>query len=374
MKKIMMIAGEPSGDMRGAEVIVALKKQLSEISITGIGGEAMRKAGVNTFVDIQELSVMGFLEVIKHLPGIYKIYRLTQQKLREEKPDLLILVDYPGLNLRLARYAKSIGIKTLFYISPQVWAWRQGRVKKIAKSVEHMAVIFPFEKKLYEKEGLPVTFVGHPLTRTIPRTFDKTALRQQFHLKQDSPVLALLPGSRLSELKTLLPIFVASARRIQAQLPSVQIVLALAPHFDETTVKPYLGSLPIKIIAHHTYEVIATSDLVLIASGTATLETALIGTPMIVAYKVSAFTGWVAKHLITIPYISLANIVAEKKVVEEYLQDNARPALIAEKAIEILENPTEQQAIRTALSDIRHKLGSDDAAENMAELIVNLLS
>jgi lipid-A-disaccharide synthase len=373
MISVMILAGEASGDQRGGEVAKALRTRLPDCRLTGIGGQQMQMAGVELFCNVDKLSVMGFSEVIKHLPQIYKIFKRTQQKLREEAPDLLILVDYPGFNLRIARYAKSIGIKTLFYISPQVWAWRQNRVKKIAASVDHMAVIFPFEKKFYERYNLPVTFVGHPLTQTIQMTHDRANFRKMHAIPEDAPLISFLPGSRLSEVHTLLPLFVAAMPLIREAVPNARFALALASTIDMNDLAPIIGNNDILIVQKNTYDLMHAADLVITASGTATLETALIGTPMIVVYKVNAITGWIAKRLIKIPYISLCNIVAEEKVVEELLQEKATPQEIAFEAIDLLSHPEKLLAIRRKLSPIREKLGHEKAADNMAQLVIDLV-
>jgi lipid-A-disaccharide synthase len=372
--KIMLVAGEASGDQRGAEVAATLRQAMPHATLLGIGGKAMRAAGVQTQFDVNELAVMGFIEPLIHLPRILKIYRALKKSLQTERPDLLICIDYPGFNLRLAKYAKSIGIKVLFYISPQVWAWRQGRVKKIAAAVDHMAVIFPFEADFYTEHNVPVTYVGHPLTEKVAQQIPMPLAREQLQLNSEQTVVTLLPGSRKSEVANLLPVMLASAAKILQTLPSCQFVLALASTINQTDIQPLIDAQAVPVhINQDSFVSLCAADAVITASGTATLETALLQKPMVVAYQVNPLTAFIAKRVIKLPYISLCNIVAGEKVVCELLQDAANPDNIATETLRILTDDAYRKTILAGLGKVVQRLGTPNTAQNMLELVQRML-
>lgn len=372
---IMIVAGEASGDQRGAEVADELLRSNPNLTLFGIGGTHMRAAGVNTVVDVQELAVMGFIEPLKHLPRILQIFKQMKKMLQQEQPGLLILVDYPGFNLRLAKVAKQLGIKVLFYISPQVWAWRQKRVKRIASVVDHMAVIFPFEEKFYQGHNVPVTYVGHPLTQKLKFAPSMLKAREKLQLSEQKKVVCLMPGSRLSEVEKLLPIMLQSASKIKAAVDNTQFILALASTIETSQISSLLkaSNLDIQICNDSQYAVSA-ADTVITASGTATLETALLNKPMVIVYKVSKLTAMIAKRLIKIPSISLCNIVAEKVVVKEFLQENATAENISLEIIKILKDAAYRQKMVNQLVEINAKLGDEQAARNVANVALSMLA
>ncbi len=370
---IMMVAGEASGDQRGAEVVLALLKKDQHLHFFGIGGHEMRAAGVDTQMDIHELAVMGFIEVIKHLPHLLAVMRRTKKLLLQKKPDILILVDYPGFNLRLAKFAKQQGIPVLFYISPQVWAWRQGRVKKIAQVVDHMAVIFPFEKKFYDAHQVPVTYVGHPLIEKIKTVPTQKEARQHLGITQ-SLVITLCPGSRYAEFNTLFPIMLESAKLIATQYPQAHFIVAKASTIERHVIVAFITQINLSIqITDNALQAMSAADVIVTASGTATLEAALLNKPMVIAYKVNKVTALIIKHLIKIPYISLANIVAGEGVVCELLQKNATPKKIANEVLRLLNDPVVYQHITQKLMTLKKIFGESLAAEKVAEIALRLL-
>jgi lipid-A-disaccharide synthase len=376
---IMIVAGEASGDQRGAEVVQALKQKDPTLSFFGIGGSDMRAAGVDTVIDIHELAVMGFFEVIKHLPHLINVMRRTKALLLHQKPDLLILVDYPGFNLRLAKFAKEHGVKVLFYISPQVWAWRQGRVKKIAQVVDHMAVIFPFEKKFYEQHAVPVTYVGHPLTEKIKLAPSQTQARSTLGLPANVPVITLCPGSRYAELNSLLPIMLASAPVILAKMPNAVFIIAQASTIHNAELKKIItenkmGKITVQKITTDSLLAMSAADVIITASGTATLEAGLLNKPMVIVYKVSKATAFILKRMIKIPYISLANIVAGSGVVTELLQEQATAENIAQEALKLLEDSQHYAQVVEKLTVINRQLGDAQAPEAVASIALKLIT
>ena len=374
-KQIMIIAGEASGDQRGAEVASTLLARDPNLKLYGIGGEHMRAAGVETLVDVSQLAVMGFVEVIVHLPRIMRIFKLTKNLLIERKPDLLILVDYPGFNLRLAKIAKKSGIKVLFYISPQVWAWRQHRVKKIAQVVDHMAVIFPFEKQFYQAHNVPVSYVGHPLTQKLKTKISQAEARTKLDIPLQHKMIALLPGSRESEINRILPELIKSTELISTQIANCIFYLAIASTIPTDAISKAIASSnsDIRIARGKTYDIISAADVVLTASGTATLETALLNKPMVIVYKVSALTAFIVRKMIKIPYVSLCNIVAGEQVVVELLQNDATAENIAQETLHILTNEKYREQMQEKLSHIEEKLGNLEAADNVANIALNML-
>ena len=375
VNNIMLVAGEASGDHRGAEVASALLEKNPQLNLYGVGGEEMRQAGVTTIFDVSDLAVMGFVEPLIHLPKLLKIFRTLKTDLQKNEPNLLILIDYPGFNLRLAKAAKEIGIKVLFYISPQVWAWRQGRVKKIASVVDHMAVIFPFEEKFYQKHNIDVTYVGHPLSQTLPHEISKLDACRKLKLNEDIDYITLLPGSRTSEVERLLPEMLGATKLLHEQFSNLRFLLVVASTISFEKIKLAVAEEHnyVQLIHKEAYQAIAASELVITASGTATLETALLNRPMVIVYKVNRFTGWLAKKLIKIPYVSLCNIVAGKKIMPELLQEQATAENITDEVSMILKDKNNLQNLKNELSVVRANLGQLEAANNVAKVALDML-
>jgi len=300
--RIMIVAGEASGDIYGADLVRETLAHGKEIRFFGIGGARMREAGVTTLVDSADMAVVGLVEVLKHFDVIASAFLKLKRILLNDPPDLLILIDYPGFNLRLAKIAKKAGVKVLYYISPQVWAWRQGRVRKIARLVDHMAVILPFEAEFYKKTGVAVSFVGHPMLDMVKVELDRSAAALSFGLDPQRKIVGLFPGSRRNEIERLLPVIVSSAAQLKEQFPGVQFVLPLASTLKSSDIQPQFEAahLDVTITSERIHDLIRACDAVISVSGTVTLEIALVGTPMVIIYRLSPLTYHLAKRLIKI--------------------------------------------------------------------------
>ena len=376
-KKIILVAGEASGDMHAANLVKYLHQLRPELEISAMGGDALKKQNVEILVDNRELAVVGLIEVIKHYPDIRRALKTMQQLLKEKNPDLLILVDYVEFNLKLAETAKKLGIKVLFYISPQVWAWRPKRVKRIGKLVDMMAVIFPFETKFYERHHIPVRYVGNPLVGHVKAKRSLEECYRDYEINPEHPVIGLLPGSRRSEIKNLFALFMQTAKTLQAKIPDAQFLLPLAPGLSESDLTHLIQNKPdnLKIITDgKTYDVMQSCDVILTASGTATLETALMGVPMTLAYRTSPVTYAIFRRMLKIPYIGLVNIVAGKKVVQEFIQHEATEDILSNELIRLLTDKNYREKIITELDKVKEKLGSENGSKNVAKLALELLS
>jgi lipid-A-disaccharide synthase len=321
------------------------------------------------------MAVVGLIEVLKHFDVISQAFLKLKKILIADPPALLILIDYPGFNLRLAKVAKKAGVKVLYYISPQIWAWRQGRVKKIAALVDHMAVILPFEASFYEKAGVPVTFVGHPMLDLVKVSVDRQQAAESFSLDPVRKIVGLFPGSRRSELERLLPVIVDSARLLKQRFPDLQFVVPLASTLQEDEILPLFkaSGIDVTITRDSIHDLIRACDAVISVSGTVTLEIALVGTPMVIIYKLSSFTNQLAKRLVKIDNIGLCNIVAGKTVVKELVQNDATPEKISAEIAEIIYNQDYSVPIRQELALIREKLGGGGATGRVATLVLDML-
>jgi lipid-A-disaccharide synthase len=370
----MIVAGEASGDIYGADLAHEALKIDPKLQFFGIGGTRMREAGVETLVDSAVMAVVGFVEVLKHFDVISSAFLKLKQILLNTPPDLLILIDYPGFNLRLAKIAKKAGVKVLFYISPQIWAWRQGRVKKIARLVDHMAVILPFEAPFYEQAGVPVTFVGHPMLDLVNVTLDRSTAAASFNLDPAHKIVGLFPGSRHNEIERLLPVIIAAAAKLKERFPDIQFILPLASTLQQSDIAPLLAvtNLDISITRDRIHDMIRACDAVISVSGTVTLEIALVGTPMVIIYKLSPLTYQLAKRLVKVDNIGLCNIVAGETVVQELIQDQANPDAIALEVGKLLTDHEYHVAIADKLGEVRAKLGRGGASANVARIALSL--
>jgi len=382
VKKMFIVAGDPSGDLHGANLVNALKEMSSQIEIYGLGGERMEKAGVVLLDKLTDLAIVGFSEAIINIVALRRIYRKAKEFLRNEKPDIIVLIDYPGFNLRLASLAKRLKIPLIYYIGPQIWAWRRGRIKDIAELVNKMLVIFPFEEETYREAGVDVSFVGHPLLDTIQPTKSKEEVYLKYGLDPDFPIIGLMPGSRKQEIERLLSIMLEASRKI-AKNRKAQFVLPLASNIPMSYIKERItefekdrlnrtkeSPLPILVVRDEDYNIRRVMTLALVASGTATLENACLGIPMIIIYKVSFFSYLLARLLIRIPIIGLANIVAGKRVVPEFIQRKARSEEIAKVACHWLSNPGIMKEIKKELEKVRERLGTPGASKRVAKIIL----
>lgn len=374
-KQVLIVAGEASGDHHAARLIQQVHQSHPDIHFAGIGGEHMRAAGVEIMVDAADMAVVGLVEVLAHYPTLHAALQTMRRALAERKPDLLILVDYPDFNLRLAKTAKELGIKVLFYISPQIWAWRQKRVYKIKKLVDMMAVVFPFESHFYEQAGVPVRFVGHPLVDEVHSALSKTEAQQAFGLDPARPVLGLFPGSRRGEIKRLLPTFLEAAQRIQQQMPEVQFILPRATTLKEELLREYLDPCPLEItlVAGRSYDVMRSCDSIISASGTATLEIALMQVPLVVAYRIAPLSYAIMSRLVKVDHIALCNIVAGERIAPELIQHDAQPERIAQATLELLQDSRERQRMQEKMKHIRERLGESGASRKIAQLCLEML-
>ena len=376
MRRVMIIAGEASGDLHAGKIVHHIHQQVPGIQFFGIGGEDMRAAGVETLVDSAELAVVGLIEVLAHRKVIFGALHQMEAILRNDPPDLLVLVDYPEFNLRLAKTAKQAGVKVLFYISPQVWAWRQKRVHTIRDRVDMMAVVFPFEEAFYRQHDVPVKFVGHPLVNELDIIDDPSKLKQEFGLDATLKTIGLFPGSRRSEIKRLLPIILESANRLYKARKDIQFILPVASTLNRANIESCLSryDLPIKLISGRSHEVIQVCDTIISVSGTVTLEIALFGVPVVVINKIAWLSYFIVKSMIKIPYIALCNIIADEEVVPELIQAKATPDNICRKTMRFLDDDNYREQTINRLRAIRAKLGKEDGIENIAQVILDMLS
>lgn len=374
-KTVMIVAGEASGDMHGASLVREMQKMDPSLNFYGIGGSKLQEAGVKLLANASEMAVVGLTEVIAKLGRFIAVMNLMKKSLDDVKPDLVILIDYAGFNLRLAKAAHKRGIKVFYYISPQVWASRPGRIQQIKKFVNKMAVILPFEVDTYARKGFTVEYVGHPLLDLVKTEYSRLESRKKFGLVKNITTIGLLPGSRTSEVVKLLPEMLKAAEIMAQKTPDIQFVLPLADTLNEKNVADIISGSAIKvnIIKGRTYDVISSTDLAIVASGTATLETALLGIPMIIVYKISPLTYFIGKMIITVKNIGIVNIIAGKTVVPELIQNEANASRIAYEALSILTNDERRREIIGDLAEIRAKLGTPGAAIRAAKLAWDML-
>lgn len=372
---VMILAGEASGDAHAAELAEQLRLLQPQIKLTGMGSQEMQNAGVEVFFDSRIIAVVGLIEVLRHWGDIKKAMAIVKQRLRQTRPDLLILVDYPEFNLKMARYAGELGIKVLFYISPQVWAWRPKRIHKIGSLIDHMAVIFKFEQQYYENAGIPVSFVGHPLVDKVRVGEQRDNLRAALGIASTERVVGLFPGSRHSEVSRLLPLMFETARLMRERDPAIRFLLLVAPtlDFDHISRQCADKGLDIIVTSGDTYETIVCCDVIATCSGTVTLEIGLLGVPMCIVYKVSPLSYAILKRLVTIPHIGLANIVAGDSIVREFLQSDANPEAVSAELFELLDNAEYRARVKTGLENVRENLGEGGGSRNMAQLVLSLI-
>lgn len=371
----MIVAGEASGDMYGARVVEEAHRLDSSVRFFGIGGTAMQRAGVETLVDAKDMAVVGLFEIISHLGVIYSALKQLKARIIHDKPDLLILIDYPGFNLRLAAVAKKAGVKVLYYITPQVWAWHSSRAKKIARLVDHAAVILPFEAPFFEREGLAVTFVGHPLLEMALPTMSRNDAQQEFGLDKSRRTIGLFPGSRVKEIHLLLPVMIESAKLLQDRFHDLQFILPLASSIDRALVEGKVAGTGVEIIVVEgkNYDVMQSCDAIIAASGTVTMEIALFGVPMVIVYRTSPFTFAIGSRLVKVDHIGICNIVAGERIVPELIQNDAEPLKIADELSRMLVDSRYAEGIRRKLHRVRSLLGDSGASERVARLAIDIM-
>ncbi len=374
--KIFISSGEESGDHHGAALMAALKRSKPGIIFKGMGGKSMRSAGL-VGLDAKEVSVVGITEVIGRMPKILYALKTLKAELQSGNFDAVVLIDFPDFNLKVAKEAKRLGLPVIYYISPQVWAWRKNRVWKIAKLVDKMLVIFPFELEVYKKTRLDVEFVGNPIVESAVCALTKEEARKELDLENAATVVALLPGSRTSEITRLLNIMLGAGAQIDKGLGRQAVfVLPASSSFDAETFCPALkaSGIDVRVVHGSMHTALRAADAAIVASGTASLETALIGTPMVIVYIMSTITFTVARAIVDLKLFGLPNIVAGRKVVEEYIQDEVTPERLSEQILDILENPDRRAAIESGYKEISKRLGESGAADRAARAVLKSIS
>ena len=375
--KLMIVAGEPSGDAHAAALVNALRRREKELECFGATGPLMREAGVKTVVNSDELAIMGILEVTHALPKFLKAFRELKQAAFEASPDGVVLVDWPEFNLRLATALHRRGLKVIYYISPQLWAWRPRRINRIKRDIDLMLSILPFEAEWFRARGVEnVEFVGHPLAGEVKARFGREEFCRQHGLNPAQPIVSFLPGSRRKELQRILPPMLAASRELKTARPDVQCVVVVAPSrtVEETQriVTQQNGAHSIKLVQGHTREALAASDAAAIASGTATLEAALLETPMVVVYKESAMNWHTLGRLITVSHYGLVNLVAGREIAKELMQNNLNAENLSQELLKLLD-PAINKNARAQLAGVAHKLGEGGASERAAEVILKFI-
>lgn len=375
VRHVVVVAGEASGDQHAADMVQALRGMAPDLKFSGMGGRAMREAGVDLIVDSTDLAVVGVVEVLARYGQIRRALNTLKNHLETTRPTLLVLVDYVEFNLRLAKAAKALGIKVLFYVSPQVWAWRPHRIQKIGAVIDAMAVLFPFEVDVYRRNGIPVRYVGNPVVDQVRVTQSQPVLREMLGLDLQRPVLGLFPGSRNSEIRRHWPVMLAACEQIAQALPQAQFVAGIAAGVDaQSTLMPMAPkSLSIHYVSGKSHEVMAASDALLISSGTATLEAGLLQVPMAILYRVSPLSYAILKRFILVPNIGLVNIVAGERIAQEFVQEQATAAALSAECIRLLSDRNYREQMRQRLSVIQEKLGEGGGSRRVAEMAKELL-
>lgn len=376
MVRIGIVAGEASGDLLGSHLIQALKKKCPEIEFVGIAGPKMMGEGAQSLFPMERLSVRGYVEVIKHLFGLLRLRKQLLEHFLNNPPDLFIGIDAPDFNFWLEKKLKNKGIKTIHYVSPSIWAWRKGRINGIKRAVTHVLALFPFEPSIYQQADIPVTYVGHPLADILPIEPDVTAAREGLKLKSSALIIAMLPGSRQSEVQQHAHLFVQTAKLIYASHPNAQFLVPLITRetrqIFELAIFHEPESLPIQILFGHAHDAMEAADVVIVASGTATLEAALLKKPMVITYRMPKLSWQLLKRMRLQPYVGLPNILAEKFVVPELLQDDSTPEKLADAALKLIGDPSYMEEIKAEFTKIHHSL-RQNTAEKAALAIMSYL-
>jgi len=372
MPRLLVSCGEPSGDLYAADLVRHLRAHMAvPPRIFGLGGDRLQAEGGHLLAHVRELAVVGLWEVVSHLPRFRRVFRELLAEADRERPELAILVDYPDFNLRLARALHRRGIPVVYYVSPQVWAWRKHRLRAIRAHVAHMIVIFPFEAKVYEDAGVPVTFVGHPLVDLVAPERDRDRFLAESGLDPTRPVIALLPGSRPKEIAHNLPAMAGAVRRLAERRPDLQFLAAVGPSIDPRALR---AGLPpdVKLVQGRTHAVLSVARVAVVASGTATVEAALLGTPMVVVYRLSAVTYHLGRRFVKVPHVAMANLIAQQGLVPELIQDDFTPERVADAVLPLL--GPEGEVMRAALSAVRRRLGAPGASGRAAEVVTRILA
>ncbi|MDD5595924.1 MAG: lipid-A-disaccharide synthase [Candidatus Omnitrophica bacterium] len=373
-KQILIVCGEASGDLNAANLAKEILKVNPEIKISAVGGSLLRQAGAEIFYDIKGLAVIGFFDVLKKLPVFFRLKRIVLEKISAEKPDAVVLVDFSGFNLRLAKEINN-QIPVIYYISPQVWASRSGRIETIKKYIRSLIVLFKFEEEFYKQHGVAVRFAGHPLLDIVKPSLEKKGFLQAIGFSETKNTLALLPGSRKQEIENILPIMLKTCEIIAQNKPDLQIVIAKSNQVDWEAYRKHTAKfkLNLKIIEGKAYDCLNIADFALVASGTATLETAIMQKPFVIIYRMNLLNYLLYRPQVRIPYIGMVNIVAQKKIIPEFIQLGAQPARIACAVLKILQNPSQLEQMKNDLLEVKNSLGEKGASLRAAQILLTLL-
>jgi lipid-A-disaccharide synthase len=367
--RILISCGEPSGDLYGADLVRHLRPLVPDLGTFGLGGDELLAEGTHLVAHVRDLAVVGLLEVVRHLRRLRGIFHRVLAEVDRSPPDLAVLVDYPDFNLRLARALQGRGVPVVYYVSPQLWAWRGGRIRTVKDTVARMLVIFPFEEALYQAAGVPVTFVGHPLLDLIAPESDRAAFMAESGLDPARPLVALLPGSRPQEVAHNLPPLVGGVDLIARARPEVQFALAAAPSLPAGIFTAALGARPVRVVANRTAAVLRAASVAIVASGTATVETALAGTPMVVVYRVSPLTYLLGRPFLRVNRFAMVNLIADRSVVPELIQGDFTPARVAAEALGLLSDPERSQRMKADLAEVKTRLGGPGASARAARAV-----
>ena len=378
MTKVMLSCGEPSGDLYAGALTTEIRRLDPTADVFGLGGEQFVASGGRLVRDFGGLAVTGLAEVVPALPRLWATYRRLVTTARAERPDVFVAIDYPGFNFRLGASVAELGVPVVYYISPQVWAWRRGRLRTMKRFVTRALVIFPFEEALYREADIPVAFVGHPLLDLATPALGRDAFRQAYRLDPEAPTVAVLPGSRANELRMILPDLVGAVERIARAVPSVQFVIARAPNLPDALFEPLARLTRVTsrvpcIVESQTDAVLVAADVVLTASGTATIQTAIHGRPMVVVYRLSPLTYWMGRRFVRVNAFGMVNLVAEKPIVPEFLQEAFTPEAVAGEAVRFLTDETHAATTRAELRTVREKLGGSGASRRAAEQVLDVV-
>ena len=375
MARILIVTGEASGDLHGANLAKAFKARDPQGSVSGIGGPAMKAAGVELVEEMGRFDVIGMVGPLALIPIIQRFVRM-RRLFRSKRWDTVVFIDHPGLNLRFAYFAKAAGLRVVYYIAPQIWAWAPWRIRWIKQRVDHVLVILPFEKSIYDEAGVRCTFVGNPILDAVVGHYERGELRSRFGISDDERVIGLLPGSRSHEVQVLLPILIEAVEKLARREPKTKFVLAQASTVQDNLLQPLLARspIPIRVVKEQATEVMALSDLLLVASGTATLQAAVVGTPMVLFYRTAPLTYWFAnmfiRFVIRVKWIGLVNLVVGRTVVPELIQAEATGQRLYEEAIRILEDPVAYDHMKRELNQVRAALGMPGASSRAAEVVL----
>jgi lipid-A-disaccharide synthase len=370
--RILVSCGEPSGDLYAGALARELHALAPTSAVIGRGGPEFQRGGGQLLADYRGLAVTGFTEFVSKVPALSATKRRLVDAAKADRPDALVVIDYFGFNVRLARDIKRLGVPVVYYISPQIWAWRPGRIKAIREIADRVLVIFPFEEAIYRDAGVPVEFVGHPLIDLVKTDVSRAEFLGQLGLSPDRPTVALLPGSRTAELRRILPTLIASAERVRQAVPNAQFVIARASHLDDRLFEPAHRLPGVDMVEGKTDAVIASSDLVLTASGTATVQTALHDKPMVVVYRVSPLEYRIGRRFVRLDTFAMVNLIAGERIVPELIQDDFTPEAVAREAVSLLTDPQRVAQIRQGLAGVRRKLGGPGASRRAAEAVLRI--